>query len=127
MVAVSKNFTREELACKHCGKMEIPQAAIDCLQLVREHMGIPLAISSGYRCPEYNAQVSKTGRTGPHTKAAFDIAISGPKAYQLMNYAMLAGFTGIGVDQKGPHEKRFIHLDDLPNVPGQPRSTVWSY
>ena len=127
MVAVSKNFTREELACKHCGRMDIPQASIDRLQLVRERMGIPLKVSSGYRCPDYNAQVSETGRTGPHTKDAFDVLISGAEAYLLIQTAIKMGFTGIGVSQKGPHEKRFIHLDDLPNEPGQPRPTIWSY
>lgn len=34
-------------------------------------------------------------------------------------------FTGIGIQQKGGD--RYIHLDNLPNAPGQPRPTVWSY
>jgi hypothetical protein len=35
------------------------------------------------------------------------------------------GFTGIGIAQKG--EGRYVHLDDLPSVEGQPRPTLWSY
>jgi hypothetical protein len=42
-----------------------------------------------------------------------------------MRLALAKGFTGIGVQQKGGG--RFIHLDNLPNGPGQPRPTVWSY
>ena len=121
------NFTREELACKHCGLMEIPQASIDRLQRVRDRYGKPMKLSSGYRCPAHNAAVSGTGTTGPHTKGAFDVTVSGPEAFLLLTIALQEGFTGIGVSQKGPHEKRFIHLDDLVDEPGQPRPTIWSY
>lgn len=127
MTFVSKNFTREELACKHCGRMRIPQSSIDRLQRVRDRMGTPLRVNSADRCPDHNDAVSATGRDGPHTKAAFDIGISGAAAYKLVGIAMQEGFTGIGVQQKGPHDKRFIHLDDLPNEDGQPRPTFWSY
>lgn len=127
MAQASQNFTQEELACKHCGRMYIPQASIDRLQRVRNKFGRPMRVTSGDRCPDYNEQVSTTGRAGPHTKAAFDIAVSGPEAYLLVAIALQEGFTGIGVQQKGPHEKRFIHLDDLPDEANQPRPTIWSY
>jgi RimJ/RimL family protein N-acetyltransferase len=39
--------------------------------------------------------------------------------------ALALGFTGMGFQQKG--NSRFLHLDDLPDAPGQPRPTVWSY
>jgi hypothetical protein len=35
--------------------------------------------------------------------------------------------TGIGVAQRGPHDKRFIHLDDLKNSEQNPRPWIWSY
>jgi len=126
-VNLTQHFTREELACTHCGEMPIPLSAVYRLQRVRDRMAVPLKVSSGYRCPAHNAAVSSTGPNGPHTKAAFDIQISGAAAYKLVAVAMSEGFTGIGVSQKGPHEKRFIHLDTLPNEEGQPRPTVWSY
>ena len=124
---LTKNFTVEELACKHCGQMRIPLPSIERLQRLRDRSGQPLRLSSAYRCPEHNAAVSSTGRNGPHTKAAFDVLTSGPEAYQIVALALLEGFTGIGVNQKGPHAARFIHLDDLPDAEGQPRPTIWSY
>ena len=127
MVAVSKNFTFDELKCKHCGKMHIPQSSIDRLQRVRDRVGHVLKVSSGYRCPEHNNVVSSTGRTGPHTVAAFDIAVHGPEAFHVLVAALAEGFVGIGVNQKGPLEQRFIHLDDLPDADGRPRPGVWSY
>ena len=127
MVALSKNFTFDELKCKHCGKMHIPQSSIDRLQRVRDRVGHFLKISSAYRCPQHNNAVSKTGLTGPHTKAAFDVLAHGPEAYHVLQAAIAEGFTGIGINQKGPLEQRFIHLDDIDDSDGSPRPGLWSY
>lgn len=120
-----KYFTAEEFRCKHCGKMLISSTFIDRLDTLRERVGFPLVINSGYRCPEHNQAVSTTGPSGPHTKGAVDIAVDRAKAQVVLREALLMEFSGIGINQKG--EGRFIHLDDLPNEPGQPRPTVWSY
>ena len=121
------NFTRAEFACR-CGKCEnkIQDSFIDKLQDLREALGFPLRITSGYRCPAHNARVSGTGLSGPHTTGhAADIAVSREQAFRLISMAAISGFTGIGVSQKGA--SRFIHLDDLPAAAGQPRPTIWSY
>lgn len=127
MTQLTKNFSREELACKHCGRMEIPLAAIERLQALRDKVGHVLRITSGYRCPEHNNVVSSTGRTGPHTQGGFDIGIYGDDAYHLVQAAIELGFTGIGVHQKGPFESRFIHLDLLDDALDYPRPCIWSY
>jgi zinc D-Ala-D-Ala carboxypeptidase len=101
---------------------------MDKLQQLREAVGFPLPISSGYRCPDHNAKVSSTGKTGPHTTGkAADPRMSGEKAFKVMAEACQLGFTGIGLSQKGAHESRFVHVDTLENGPGCPRPTVWSY
>lgn len=93
---------------------------------LRHRYGKPLVVSSGYRCSRYNAQVSSTGDTGPHTTGlAVDFAVDRGAAFELLHLALSMGFTGIGVQQKGGG--RFLHLDKLPNAPGQPRPTIWSY
>lgn len=121
------NFTRDEFKC-HCGQCEnkIQDSFIDKMQLLRITLDFPLRITSGYRCPAYNAKVSGTGPTGPHTTGhAADIDVSRRQAFELIAVASMHGFTGIGVSQKG--NSRYIHLDDLPAAPGQPRPTIWSY
>ena len=120
------NFTPAELTCK-CGCGMMPSAHfMDRVQGLRDALGFPLPVSSAARCPAYNAKVSGTGLTGPHTTGrAIDLAVSHEEAYFVMAAAPAYGFTGIGVQQKG--KNRFVHLDDLPNAPGQPRPTVWSY
>ena len=123
-----KNFTPAEVACK-CGCGMLPEADfMRRVQMARDLFGRPMPVSSGARCPAHNAKESKTGLTGPHTtKRAIDVQVSGPDAFYLIRVAMKCGFTGIGVSQRGPHGTRFVHLDDLPDAPGQPRPTVWSY
>lgn len=121
------NFTRDEFRCR-CGNCEnkIADSFIDKLQDLREALGFPLKITSGYRCPAHNAKVSGTGRNGPHTTGhAADISVSREQAFKLVSMAAISGFTGIGVAQKGA--SRYIHLDDLSGTGGQPRPTIWSY
>jgi len=98
------------------------------IELIREDYDKPMKVSSAYRTPDYNEKVSSTGLTGPHTTGqAIDIVVSGTDALHLIHVALDSGIVGIGVSQKGPHGKRFIHLDNLPDAPGQPRPWLWSY
>jgi len=123
------NFSREELTCKcGCGLMPLEEF-IAKLQKLRNVADFPFIITSGARCPEYNNKVSATGYRGPHTyQRAVDIAVYGSKAVRLVRLALIHGFTGIGVSQKGEHKRRFIHLDDLDNTtPNTSRPWIWSY
>lgn len=120
-----KYFTRDELKCPHCGECHMKPEFLVRIDTLRERFGKPLIVSSGYRCPEYNAMISHTGTTGPHTTGqAVDIVISGRDAYDLLSLALQMGFTGIGINQKGDYGKRFIHLDTLK---GDTRPWVWTY
>jgi len=122
------HFSQAELQCRHCGQCRMPPAFLDRLERLRGVFGLPLVVSSGYRCPAHNAAVSTTGPHGPHTTGrAVDLLVHGADALDLLDAALRLGFVGIGVQQKGPHAGRFLHLDDLQDAPGQPRATMWSY
>ncbi len=125
-MSTSRYFSLAETECRcGCG-FDLEPSFKAKLDQLREAYGKPLAMSSGARCPSYNAKVSSTGRTGPHTTGrAADLRVSRKDAYNLLGQALAWGFTGIGVQQKG--EGRFLHVDDLPDGPTQPRPTVWSY
>lgn len=102
------------------------QDFMERVETLRLRYGKALRVTSAARCPDYNAKVSSTGRTGPHTTGrAIDFGIDRADAYDLLALALVMGFSGIGVHQKG--KERFLHLDDLTDEPGQPRSTIWSY
>lgn len=92
------------------------------LDALRHQCGFPFIITSGYRSPEYNNQVSSTGYDGPHTSGkAADILVSRSNAYEVLRNALAMGcFEGIGINQKG--DSRFIHLDSI-----QGSNRLWSY
>lgn len=120
-----KHFSRSEMACKGSGECCMDEGFMDLLEAIRVDYGKPMIVTSGYRSPEYNAQVSHTGHTGPHTTGrAADIAIRGKDAYTLLRMALAHGMTGIGISQKG--SSRFIHIDNL-EAPDFPRPMLWSY
>jgi len=122
---ITEHFTYDELACRcGCGRMEFSDSFLVRLEELRVAFGKPMIITSGYRCPEHNAKVSHTGKTGPHTIGAVDVGIAGPDAYMLVLLAMQLCFSGIGVSQRG--KVRFIHIDDL-QAPEYPRPRIWSY
>lgn len=118
-------FTLEEFECHcGCGKALMDTDFVDILDEMRGLMGVPFIITSGYRCPKYNKEVSTTGETGPHTTGkAVDLALNRENAYTLL-MIVPPEITGIGIAQKGPDNTRFIHLDALETGV---RPTVWSY
>ena len=123
-----ENFTPEEMADRESGALVVVPEFLDRMQLLRDTIGQPLSLSSAYRTPEHNARISKTGTAGPHTTGrAVDILCSGSLAFEVIGEAKGLGFTGIGVSQKGPHEKRYLHFDDLEVADGFPRQNIWSY
>ena len=127
-----KYFKPSEFACR-CGDCDSDGSEMNFefmrkLDQLRERYGLPLIITSGYRCPAYNARISSTGEDGPHTTGhAADVSMNGERAFHLVQQCSLGGWmSGIGINQKGAHSKRFIHLDDLKS-PGHPRPRVWTY
>lgn len=122
------NFTEDEMRCKcGCGRADMDPGFMDRLQAMRAKTLNPFFVTSGFRCPDYNDQIAKTGRHGPHTTGrAVDLSCTGPRAHNILQLAALEDMTGIGVAQRGDHAKRFIHLDDLPNG-HHPRPWVWTY
>jgi len=120
-----KHFDQYEFRCGCC-KVELMDATyIRRLDLLRDRMGFPFEVRSGYRCPEHNDRVSTTGLTGPHTTGhAADIYLFGRQVYELLQFAPAFNMTGLGIKAHGDHNRRFIHLDDLDKI-GRP--TVWSY
>ena len=113
------------LACPCCGKKGMDEAFMLDLDALRGHLGFPLTITSGYRCPDYNESLSSTGRDGPHTTGrAVDISLSGERVYLLIDHLRKYGMTGLGLKQKGDYSGRFVHIDNLSGV-NRPR--VWTY
>lgn len=121
-----RHFAFNEFKCKcGCNSNDIDSRFVTKLDNFREKLGFPFIVTSGYRCPEYNNEISGTGFNGPHTQGqAADILANRHWAFKIVTQASDAGFTGIGIKQHGA--SRFIHLDDLGGVK-RPIPTIWSY
>lgn len=118
-------FTESELRCDCCSINKFSDRTLEKLNALRHELDFPFVVSSGYRCETKNKAI---GATQTHaTGRAIDIVCSGAQAQEIVSNARRFGFTGIGVNQKGPHKQRFIHLDDLPDSASRPRPHIWSY
>ena len=98
----SKYFTLGEFACKcGCGieqKLQPPKELLEVLDDVRQHFGVPVHVTSGVRCTEYNARVGgKPGSTHQLGKAA-DIQVQGvnPKVVHAYLVGKYSDKYGIG-------------------------------
>ena len=109
------SFSYKELACQHCGKIDLDESFLVALQELRDAYGKPMRITSGYRCPEHPIEAKKP-QPGYHEKGAVDVAVSGEDAWTLINVASSLGWGGIGVNTPS-----FIHLDRRSS------KTVWKY
>ena len=79
MTKDTKNFKVSEFACKHCGENKIDQRVLDMAQTLRDELGVPVRVNSGYRCEKHNARVG--GVKGSfHTKGlAYGETFNGKK------------------------------------------------
>jgi zinc D-Ala-D-Ala carboxypeptidase len=95
--------------------------------MLRELLGFPFVVTSAYRCKNHPVEARKDSPGAHTTGQALDINVYGNNAHRLLDAALRAGFSGVGIAQKGEHSIRFVHLDDLGNSDDRPRPTVWSY
>lgn len=122
----------ENLACK-CGECDGPtvrESTRQRLYRLRDRYGKPLNITSAGRCPAHDEELRDGKSRGTHSLvlAAVDTKVWGDDAIRLLKLAIELGFTGFGVQQKGPHRTRFLHLDDAtPEEYSNPRPWIWSY
>ena len=103
-----RNFSHEELACPCCQGLDLDPKLLTRLQALRDILGYPLQINSGYRCPDHNAKIGGS-KTSQHLLGkALDIStrpMSGAQKHQFLRQALALRFSGVGVYQT------FIHID----------------
>jgi len=118
---VAKNFRRSEFACKCCGKVIIQPDLPKALQELRDLMGSPIVITSGFRCKAKNDSLPGASKYSTHLGGfAADCFFPGVdlmSAY--LSVVMIWPWSdsgGIGlypkwIDKEGKVRGNFIHLD----------------
>lgn len=88
-------------------EIKVSQELVDRLEMLRELIGKPIRITSGYRNKEYNKKVGGVpGSQHPLGNAA-DIMAEGMTAKELEKFAKQAGFTFTQTYKSKPH----LHVD----------------
>lgn len=118
---LARDFTAAEFVCKHCGKAGIKFEFVQALQGLRDRLGVPLRITSGYRCPQHPIERTKA-QPGRHAEGiAADI--TGPPLLDIWRaLADFPEFAGVGVAR----HQNYIHIDTRGGVPPGGR-VVWAY
>jgi len=108
----SKYFKPIEFKCKCCGILKISEELIIKLNKLREKIGKPLVINSGYRCLKYNKSISGSPKSQHLLGNAADVNIpAGWTVDSLADVGAKVGFKGIGRYYK----QNFVHLDVREN------------
>jgi uncharacterized protein YcbK (DUF882 family) len=113
-----KYFRLEEFNCTHTNKNEMDHDFLVKLDELRERVGFPFVITSGYRDATHPAEARKQEPgTGYHCQGlAADIAVSnGFERMNIVHEAIKMGFS-IGV------ARTFVHVDDRKTTP-----VMWTY
>jgi zinc D-Ala-D-Ala carboxypeptidase len=120
------NFSESEFRCRcGCETIKLDATLLEVLQSVRSQYGKPMKITSGYRCEKHPIEARKVKPGAHNSGAAADVQCSGREAYELLKlFCADDRVTGIGVNQKGRHHQRFLHVDVITN---SPRPNLWSY
>lgn len=116
-VKVTKNFTISEFACpcESCNKSYIDTSLIKVVQHIRDHFGVPVKITSAYRCPIYNFQVGGVSQSQHILGKAADIVAQGILPEEVQEY-LIKNQTNLNVTV-GRYDT-FTHVDvrDVPIV-----------
>ena len=120
MAKDTANFNVSEFACKHCGKNNINQSVIDLCQKIRDALGVPVRVNSGYRCPTHNSNVGGVKNSNHVYGRAADLSssVSAIEMFDTVKKLHAAGSLpelGYCILYK---KKNFIHLDIVKRASG---------
>lgn len=119
-----KYFKAKEFACQCCGKENINSELVEKVDKLRGLYGLPIKITSGYRCPDHPLSVARpTDSVSSHTRGeAADLAArSSRERYMLLELIFKHQlFKRIGISGIN----KFIHVDVAQDKSDQ---VVWLY
>lgn len=116
---LSKNFNSSEFACPCCGGEIINDELAFKLQALRDLVGKPIQIFSGYRCQKYNCEIKGYVKSPHISGLAADIWVEDFDYKKLAKLAEGVKFKRVGLY---PFSKsKFIHVDVQPPKP----NTAW--
>ncbi len=109
------HFNRSEFLCNHCNKAApngMDDNLLNTLEWLRQEIGIPIQVTSGYRCPYWNTAVGGVPNSYHKKGMAVDIRPLGMN-YEKFYKKCLKRFGKGGVGHYPPsrHKVPFVHVD----------------
>jgi uncharacterized protein YcbK (DUF882 family) len=109
---MAKYFKPAEFRCKCRRCVNAPDPVMSdrlltVLDKIREAVGAPVIVTSGYRCPDHNKEVGGVCESQHTKRTAADIQAVGVSVEALARAAECAGADGIGRYPK----RGFVHVD----------------
>lgn len=101
------------------GQLHMNAAFVQKLDAIREEVGFPLIVTSGYRTPEHNAKVGGVADSS-HTKG---VAVDLAAPTEAAKHAIAAAAIRQGISRIG-WGRTFIHLDVDPQ---KTQGITWGY
>jgi len=101
------DFSPAEIACRGTGTLLVHEGALDALQALRERLGKPMVVQSGYRSPEHNRAVGGARHSKHMEGTAFDIAMTNHDPHEFKAAARAEDFLGFGYYPRSG----FMHID----------------
>ncbi len=84
---ISTHFSRSEFTCKcGCSQDTVDVVLVATLERVRAHFGNPIHVTSGNRCPAYNAKVGGAKSSQHLLSRAADIQVEGISPARVFAY-----------------------------------------
>jgi len=110
---LSPHFKGAEFVCPCCGTGIIAMELIYALEKMRADLGMPIIVTSGYRCPKHNAEIGGARDSYHMMGLAADITVREMEiktiARLLVKIAMQVGFTGVILYPKHVHVDLRFH------------------
>lgn len=108
---MARYFVDDEFRCSCCGALPdggMDELLLSVLDVLRHKLGVPLVVSSGYRCSQHNADCGGVENSQHVQGNAADVLV--PDGINLDYVADLA--RGLGADGIGRYYKSgFVHID----------------
>ena len=106
---LTKNFNSSEFECpcSRCTVIKVDMSHIRKLQKLRDDLGVPIRITSGYRCPAHNQEIGGANNSQHKHGMATDIKVAGMDPSEVADAC--EHFNGLG------RYDSFTHIDSRIN------------